>query len=143
AQQILRQEAALAVAEAGAVREAATLENLRVQVERTRSLYDEGLVALQSVEDIESRLRVAEAQQQVAQSQVDQARAAVEELRIQFERTRVYAPMDGVIAARHVDPGALVGQNTPIATVIDLTRLKTVVPVPEGAIPEVRVGVPA
>ena len=142
-QQILRQQAALAVAVAGANREQAMLENLRGQVDRNKSLYNKGLVSLQDVEDIDSRLRVAEAQYQLAQSQVDQARASVEELKIQYERTRVYSPMDGVVAERHVDPGALVGQNTPIVKILDLTRLKTIVPVPEGSISGIRSGIEA
>jgi membrane fusion protein (multidrug efflux system) len=74
---------------------------------------------------------------------VDQARASVEELKIQYERTRVYSPMDGVVAERHVDPGALVGQNTPIVRILDLTRLKTIVPVPEGSISDIRQGIDA
>ena len=139
-QQIRRQEAALAVADAGAARERATLENLRVQVQRNQSLYQDGLVALQAVEDIESRFRVGEAQLGVAEAQVDQARATLEELRIQFERSRVYAPMAGVVALRHLDPGALVGQSTPIVTLMDLSRLKMVVVVPERAIADFRTG---
>jgi RND family efflux transporter MFP subunit len=139
-QQIVRQEAALAVAEAGAVRERATLENIQVQDARTRTLYEDGLVALQAMEDIESRLRVAQAQSQVAEAQVDQAQASLEELKIQFERTRLYSPMDGVVAVRHVDPGALVSQNVPVITIVDVSRLKMVVPVPEGSIPDVGVG---
>ncbi len=139
-QQIRRQEAALAIVEAGKVREEATLENLRSQVQRTHQLLDKGLVAREVVEDVESRLRVGEAQLQLAQSQVDQAEAALGELRIQRERTRVYSPMDGVVAKRHVDPGALVGQNTPILTVIDLSGLRTIVAAPEGAVPDMKIG---
>jgi multidrug efflux pump subunit AcrA (membrane-fusion protein) len=39
-------------------------------------------------------------------------------------KTRVNAPIDGVITARHVQPGEIVEPRTPIVTIADLDRLR-------------------
>ncbi|HEU5055818.1 MAG TPA: efflux RND transporter periplasmic adaptor subunit [Kofleriaceae bacterium] len=58
-----------------------------------------------------------------SESKVSAARAAeasarVEQLRVLVERAAIVAPFDGVVAARYVDPGALVTPGQPIARLI-------------------------
>ncbi len=142
-QQIRRAEAAIAVAKAAVAREKASHDNLVLQVERYQALHDEALVSTQDLQDLESRLRVSEAQIQLAQAQVDQAEASLRELKVQQEQTRVYSPLSGFVGVRHLDPGALVGSSVPIARVIDVSRVKTVVPVSERVLPEIRKGLGA
>jgi len=142
-QQIIRAEAAIAVARAGVNREEATYRNLLLQVKRYQNLHEEALISTQELEDLESRLLVAEAQVELAKAQVQQAEASLRELGIQQEQTRIYSPLDGFVGTRHLDPGALVSPSVSILTVLNLNRVKTVVPVVEGAIQRVRVGLPA
>ena len=142
-QQIIRAEAAIAVARAGVNREEATYRNLLLQVKRYQNLHEEALISIQELEDLESRLFVAEAQVELAKAQVQQAEASLRELAIQQEQTRIYSPLDGFVGTRHLDPGALVSPSVSILTVLNLTRVKTVVPVVESAIQRVRVGLPA
>lgn len=142
-QQIQRAEAAIAVARAGVTREEATYQNLKIQTDRFRKLHQESLISTQELEDLESRLRVAAAQLELARAQVEQAAAALRELKIQQEQTRVYSPLEGFVGTRYLDPGALVNPSTPIVSVLDLSRVKTVVPVSEGVIQQIRVGLPA
>lgn len=130
-QQIIRAEATISVARASVQREQAATENLQLQVRRYQRLYEENLIAVQELEDLQSRLRVSQAQVMLTQAQVDQAEASLRELRVQQEQTRIYSPLDGLVAVRYLDPGALVNASLPIVNVIDLSRVKTVVPVPE------------
>ena len=51
---------------------------------------------------------------QIAQVQVQQAAAAAELARLQLAETTIKAPFDGVIAARYVDEGSMVGPQTPL-----------------------------
>ena len=141
-QQIQRADAAIMVARAGVVREEAALDNLRVQLKRTQDLSAQGLVSRQALEDLESRVRVAEAQVQLSNAQVDQAEASLRELRVQQEQTKVYSPLDGFVAERMVDPGALVTSNTTLVSLVDIRRVKIVVPIPENILPEIREGLP-
>ncbi len=142
-QQIRRAEASIAVARASVQREQASMENLQLQVQRYQKLYQENLVSLQDLQDLESRLRVSVAQLQLAQAQVDQAEASLRELRIQQEQTRIYSPLDGFVGVRYLDPGALVNASVPIVSVVDVSRVKTVVPVPEGDLSRVSPGLSA
>ncbi len=142
-QQIRRSEASIEVTRAAARREEATLENLRVQLRRIETLHDEELVSLQDLQDLQSRVAVAESQLELARAQIRQAEAALKELQIQQEQTRIYSPLNGLVATRHLDPGALVSPSVPILSVLRVNRVKTVIPVPESSLGAVEVGLPA
>ena len=142
-QQIIRSEAATAVARAGVNREEATYRNLLLQVKRYQNLHEEALISTQELEDLESRLFVAEAQVELAKAQVLQAEASLRELGIQQEQTRIYSPLDGFVGTRYLEPGALVSPSLSILSVLEVDRVKTVVPVVETAIRRVRIGLPA
>lgn len=139
-QQIRRSEASIRVAKAASRREQATVDNLRLQLKRIQSLYDENLVSLQDLQDMQSRVRVAESQHELTEAQVQQAEAALRELKIQQEQTRIHSPLDGFVSERHLEPGALVSPSVPIVSVLNLDRVKTVVPVPERTLEALRVG---
>ena len=141
--QIRRAEASIAVSRASVSREVATYENLEVQVERYRKLHEESLISIQELQDLESRLRVSAAQVELARAQVDQAEASLGELKLQQEQTKVFSPLDGFVSTRFLYPGALVSPSVAIVRVIDVSRVKTLVPVTEGILSEVHVGLQA
>ncbi|MFQ5738592.1 MAG: efflux RND transporter periplasmic adaptor subunit [Acidobacteriota bacterium] len=142
-QQIRRSDAAIAVARAGQKREQATVENLKIQLRRFRSLHEEDLISVQDLQDLESRVRVAESQLELATAQVEQAEAALKELKIEREQTRIFSPLEGVVGTRYLEPGALVSPSVAIVSVLNLNRVKTIMPVPERTLGAVRVGLPA
>ena len=119
-QQIRRQNAAIAVANAALNREEATVENLQLQLQRFEKLFDEELISLQDLEDMQSRLRVALSQQNLAAAQVDQAQALLRELDIQQEHTRIYASLSGFVGQRFLEPGAVVNPSSPILSILNL-----------------------
>lgn len=139
-QQILRQDAAIAVAKAALSREEATVDNLELQLRRFEKLYDEELVSLQDLEDMQSRVRVAVSQKNLAAAQVDQAQAALRELNVQQEQTRIYASLSGFVGQRFLEPGAVVSPSTPIVSILNLDRVKTIVAVPETALDAISLG---
>lgn len=140
--QIQRAEASLAVTRAGVKKAEATQENLKVQVDRYKELYQAGLISPQELADLESRLRVSEADTELARAQVQQAEAGLSELKIQHQNSRIYAPLDGVVGTRYLDPGALVNSGVAIVSILNMDELKTVVPVAESIIQRIRVGQP-
>jgi membrane fusion protein, multidrug efflux system len=142
-QQIQRAEAAVLVARAGVNRERATLQNLSIQADRYRELHEEALVSTQDLQDVESRMLAAQAQLELAEAMVQQAEASLRELKVQQEQTLIYSPLDGFVGTRHLDPGALVNSSVPIVSVLDVSRLKTIIPVTEVALSKVRVGLSA
>jgi len=86
------------------------------------SRYPEGVPG----EDIiaaRTRERLLTSQLAGERARVSGAGARVEQLRLLVENASIVAPFDGVIAARYVDPGALVGPGKPIARLISADDL--------------------
>jgi membrane fusion protein, multidrug efflux system len=70
----------------------------------------------------------------------EQARARFEQLQARLERTTVRAPVAGVLEDRFVQAGEIVAPGTPVARVIDSSRLEVAGGVPERFGPQVREG---
>src|SRR5581483_836267 len=139
-QQVLRAEAALAVAEATLAQRNAELENARADGERAAQLAAEGLMSVQARQTAETRTRVVEAQLKTAEAQMRQAQADLAELKIRQQQTKITSPLTGWVGKRYVDPGALLGPNTPIVSVLQLSSLITEVRVPEQSLSKLRPG---
>ncbi len=139
-QQVLRSEASLAVAEATLAQRQAELENAKADQARTAQLAAEGLVSIQSQDSAQTRVRVVEAQLKLAEAQVRAAQADLAELKIRQQQGQIVSPLTGWIAQRSVDPGALVGTNTPLLSVLRLSSLITEVRVPEQYLADMHIG---
>ncbi len=108
---------------------------------------------MRGVRDADPRL-IARQEVDVEAGKLEQARAEAEELSVLLGYTRIAAPFDGVITARHVDPGALVRasaptgsggghESGPLLEIADITSLRVYVYVPEQEVGSVRRGIPA
>jgi membrane fusion protein, multidrug efflux system len=75
-----------------------------------------------------------------ARYQAQAARAALDEMRVRLERTVVRAPIAGVVDARMVEVGSMVSPGTPVARVVESSRLRVTGGVPERFASEVRTG---
>jgi RND family efflux transporter MFP subunit len=121
----------------------ANLEVRRVTSERLKGVWrtDRRLVAREDVD--------------VAQGAFEQAAAEVDELVALLGYTHIVAPFDGVVTARHLDPGALVqasaqageggtkGASVPVVTVADIDTLRVYLYVPEEETSAIKQGLPA
>ena len=128
------------------------------QAEEALSLVREGPrredieAAEQAVKQAEEAYRQAllgTSQIELRQQQVAAARAALAQARAnrayieqQLEETLIRAPFDGWIAQRFVEVGAMTGQGTPVARVVDLRRLYFEATLPETLLKAVQVGMP-
>ena len=142
-QQVNRAMASLTVAKAAAAQREAELANSRADLVRFEALFREGLVPQRDLEAHQTAARVVESQLQLARAQQAQATAELNELRIRREQTRIVAPMNGWVARRHVDVGALVSPSTPILTLVNLATMVTLASVPEREVGALRVGMDA
>ncbi len=98
--------------------------------ERTRRLYDEDGIGTEN-EYLQARFTA------------DQARARLQLIEARLARTKIRAPFDGTLDARHVEVGSIVAPGTPIATLVDLSPLKVTAGVPERYAADVQTGAPA
>ena len=109
-------EAALKSAEA-------TLADKRREWDRAEMLFKEGSATEQERDR-------ALADRERAAAAVEQAQAQVEIAQINLDETRLVAPMDGVVSARHVEPGALLPVGAQVVTITQVDTLRFQVSVP-------------
>ena len=64
------------------------------------------------------------------EAQLVQAQAAVEVIDVNLTEAFLHAPMDGVVSAKYVDPGAMVNATTRIVQVIPMEELKFLLAIP-------------
>jgi HlyD family secretion protein len=79
----------------------------------------------------------------VAQARRDAAKAAVDRLEAESAKFRISAPIDGVVIARHADPGETVTPGSSLVTIADLSRLRVEAEVDEFDISGVALGAKA
>lgn len=132
-------QAAVRMAEATLGERRAALGIARTTADRTESLYQQQLVAQQQHDAAQAELQGAAAQVQVAQAAVAQARANLGVTRAD-EKALIIAPFSGVIGKRHLDRGAFAATNRPVFTLVDLSTIKTTIPLTEKDAARVRPG---
>jgi multidrug efflux pump subunit AcrA (membrane-fusion protein) len=130
-----------AAAEAALTRATANMTLANDQLDRAKKLHDTGaesdrtLIEAQGAADV-AKATVDEARARrdlalaggrdedvaAARDRVTAAAASLDEAKRRLERTRVVAPMDGVVLARHVDEGDTVSEAT--SSLFDLADLE-------------------
>ncbi len=65
-----------------------------------------------------------------AEAKLVQARAAVEVTDVNLTEAFLHAPMDGVVSAKYVDPGAMVSALTKVVQIMPMGELKFLVAIP-------------
>ncbi|MEP0806619.1 MAG: efflux RND transporter periplasmic adaptor subunit [Chloroflexota bacterium] len=131
---------------------AADLLEARSNLAIAQEIYDtaaDNLRALQTglnspaVLAAEKALEQAKAAMEQAQAAVKTAEANLALLDTQMSKLTVYAPMDGVILTRNVEPGEFVQPGAVALTMANLSELTITVYVPEPRLNEIRLGQPA
>ncbi len=145
---VSRATAALNQALAQERQQEASLERVRRDYERVRSLFetDSVLVARQQLDDAETEVELAMRQLESLQFGVAQADASLEEASERLSKTIFTAPISGKVTRLNVEEGetVIVGtMNNPgslVLTISELSRVEAVVEVDETDIPYVEVG---
>jgi RND family efflux transporter MFP subunit len=113
----------LAEGKAAAREAASALRSARVELAAAKekaarlARFPEGVPGDEIIQ-ARTRERLLTSQLAGARARLSGASARVDQLRLLVEHAAIVAPFDGVIAARYVDPGALVGPGKPIARLI-------------------------
>ncbi|HUN67088.1 MAG TPA: efflux RND transporter periplasmic adaptor subunit [Bacteroidota bacterium] len=111
-----------------AAMEAAEVSFAKAKNDRDRyeSLQKDSAVTAQQLEGARLAYKSAEAQLVIA--------------RREYNDTRISTPIDGVVSARLVDVGSYVQRGTPVANVVDVSKMKVKVGVPEEDVFYIRNG---
>ncbi len=140
------------------------LANSKLVYDQNSQLYPQGFVSQTALE--QSRTNYVSAQQSLQSAQdklkqdtaalsnipayqqtiagtratLDQARAQAQLYRTQIAQTTLYAPFDGVITQRLLDPGAFAGPNAPIVRISQVDPVYVNVNIPDDNLRYVRAG---
>lgn len=126
-------EAQMALAEAQAKQARVALAERERERRRLEALFAED-VATEQARD------TAVAAHESALAALAQARAQLELAQVNLDETRIRAPMDGVVAARYADPGAMVGPAAAILKIVQMDPLRLVLAVPARLLPALAEG---
>jgi RND family efflux transporter MFP subunit len=113
-----------------------------------------GLIAEQELDDSLAKDKESEAQVAVARAALAESENQLAIAQANFDRlsaleaySRITAPFAGVVTKRYADTGALIQAGTasdtqamPVVQLAEWSRLRLVVPVPESAVPQIRLG---
>ena len=98
-----------------------------------QKLLKQNFISQNASDNAESSLEVAKGNVLAAQAQLRVAQNALRD-------SVATAPLSGVVAKRHVQPGEKVAFDSPLVTVVDLKEMELQALVPSGDIPELKVG---
>ena len=112
--------------EAELARDQVEYELQKKRMERRRTLVDRNSVSRQEYEDTRKAF--------------EQARAQLRLARVALEKSTLHSPVDGILDRLLVDRGEYVAEGTAAAVVMQVTRLRALVDVPEKDILDLTVG---
>lgn len=120
----------------------ANLSEVRVQAQRQRVLVEREVGPRSVLEDLEARMGSLEAQVAAADAEVRAAQAEMEVQRVGLGQLTVVAPLSGTVLDDPVEVGEIVGPQSTLLTVADLTTLLVQIDVPETRLTLVKIGGP-
>ena len=125
-EQVRQAEASYQVSQASIRQRDADLKLAKTNLDRSKSLYERQLLPQQTYDDTQARYEAALAQTDLARAQFEQAKARLDELKITLSNTLIVSPVDGFVGKRFLDPGAFASTNAPVASVVDISRVRMV-----------------
>jgi len=137
-----RDEAAARLAEARASRSVAEAQLAVLERDRERfvSLMARQAAPAQKLDHIDAEHRAAQAHLRLAEAQIDAAHALLTSLDISLADHEIRAPMDGVVAVRFVDPGALSSDSDPMFLLTSDRKIRIITSLAEQDYPLARAG---
>jgi RND family efflux transporter MFP subunit len=125
-EQVHQAAASFQVSQASIRQRDADLKLAKTNLDRSRTLVDRQLLPQQAFDDTQARYEAAQAQLDLARAQFEQARARLDELKITLSNTLIVSPVNGFVGKRFLDAGAFASTNAPVASVVDISRVRMV-----------------
>ena len=127
--------AQLAAAEASVKAREVELKDAEREKKRINGLYEGGSATEQTKDKAVTAAELAAASLSLAKANLELAR-------LNLRESTIVSPIDGIVTAKHIDRGNLIGVGGRLVTVADMKTVKVVVPVAEKYADTVDVGVP-
>lgn len=115
-------------------------ENVKVNLERHKRLYEKDMVSRYELENLELAEKNLKNTIKISERQVSQAKARQSEVTNQYQYLRVVAPNNGVVISKNVKVGEMAMPGMPAIVLSDLSTLKVEVEVAESNLKMVPIG---
>ena len=140
-----RSVASMSTTKAGLTQADAQVKEAKSSYDRSKTLFDKGIISRAEWDKAVSTYEVAKANKQSAYFQVQSASATVTEARDNLGRTTIYAPADGTISLLNIELGERVlgtqqMTGTEILRIANLNNMEVEVDVNENDIVKVNIG---
>lgn len=90
---------------------------------RAQTQYKDNVIPKEEFDHMQKALEAAKAAYNIALSKVGTAEAQLKVIKTQLQNTKIFSPMDGVVAKRWVLTGDVVSPGQPIFTIYDLKNI--------------------
>lgn len=147
---VVRATQGIAKAEADVASAKASLALAEVQLRRASDLLDRAVSSQAQQDQAKAQRDVAAATVRAAEAGVadasaarDAAQAQVDLIQVNIDDMSLSAPIAGRVEYRLIEPGAVIGAGTRVATLLDLTDVKMTIFLPTALVGRIEVGAPA
>lgn len=143
-------------ADSGIIQAKQTYEDAKINLERTKQLFDSGAVASVELEQKETAYKNAEIAYEnakksveyagqkagliVARANVEQARVSLENAREQLANATVKAPIAGIVSTVDGSPGQTVGPQGGVVTIVNINPIVVKANLSESEVTSIKVG---
>ncbi len=126
-------QVALDVAKANLAKDEAQLTNAKVQYERNKVLYEQGVIAKQDLDTLQASFGTYE-------GTIEADKAAIANAQLNLTYCYIKSPINGRVGLRLVDPGNYVtaASGAPMLTITQLHPIAVVFTLPEDQLPQVQ-----
>ncbi|NGO40447.1 efflux RND transporter periplasmic adaptor subunit [Limisphaera ngatamarikiensis] len=113
---------------------------IRARYEQARAVYEQAERDFRRREKLFQEQTISRAEYDAAEAQLRVAAAALQEAETQLGHTRIVAPFDGVITAKHADVGDLAVPGRALLEIEDPKALRLEADLPEALLDRVQLG---
>jgi len=93
-----------------------------------------------AIQQAEAALERSKASVQQAEAAHLQAMANLQQAQVIMSETELFAPMDGIVTRKYIDPGAMVTPTTTIVTIMAMEEVKVLLSIPVNHLPRIMPG---
>ncbi len=112
----------------------------RAAVMQAEANYEKAKKDLERYQELSKQKAIPDAQLDAALLGYKSAEASLIMAKRQLRDTKITSPISGIVAARQVNLGSNVGNNTPVANIVDVSRMKIKINVAERDVFKLDVG---
>jgi RND family efflux transporter MFP subunit len=121
----------------------ATLASAKAQLATTERTRQSNAQLVKQNFISQNAFDTADSAHQAQLATVAASQAQLEQTQIMMSDSVVRAPISGIVAKRHVQPGEKLAFDAPLMAIVDLAELEVQAQVPVSDVPQIRKGMPA